>query len=149
MFSVDGEPWPFSLHGTGTEDYFNQSWSPDEHFLHPYFGTARAPGRLNDSPRFGWMGRTHCYRFHLEDPVRFQASLRASIEHGHANCLTLELASVAYWYQTLPSRPFPALPAAADRVPLPEITPVDVHCWRERWRQAMGGGLQFGRVERR
>src|SRR5579859_1964069 len=45
MFSVDGEPWPFSAHGTGTEDYFNQAWGPDEHFLHPYFGTARAPGR--------------------------------------------------------------------------------------------------------
>lgn len=103
MFLVDGEPWPGSAHGTGTEDYFNQSWCPDEHYLHPYFGTARAPGRDNDSPRFGWLGRTHVYRFHLEDPIRFKKSLRASIEHGHANCLTLELASVAYWYQTLPS----------------------------------------------
>lgn len=149
MFSVDGEPWPFSLHGTGTEDYFNQSWSPDEHYLHPYFGTGRAPGRLNDSPRFGWLGRTHCYRFHLEDPVRFKKSLRASIEHGHANCLTLEIASVAYWYQTLPSKPFPALPSAEERVPLPEISVVDVHCWRETWRQSKGGGLQFGRVERK
>lgn len=148
MFCIDGEPWPFSLHGTGTEDYFNQSWSPDEHFLHPYFGTARAPGRCNDSPLFGWLGRTHCYRFHIEDPIRFRKSLRASIEHGHANCLTLEIASVAYWYQTLPSRPFPPLPAADQRQPLPEMTPVDVHCWRERWRQEMGGGLQFGNVKR-
>lgn len=139
MFLVDGEAWPGSAHGTGTEDYFNQSWCPDEHYCHPYFGTARAPGRLNDSPRFGWLGRTHVYRFHVEDPIRFKKSLRASIEHGHANCLTLEIASVAYWYQTLPSRPFPPLPSAADRAPCPEIGVVDVHRWRDTWRQGRSG----------
>jgi hypothetical protein len=144
MFLVDGEPWPGSAHGTGTEDYFNQSWCPDEHYCHPYFGTARAPGRLNDSPRFGWLGRTHVYRFHLDDPIRFKQSLRASIEHGHANVLTLELASVAYWYQTLPSKPFPPLPSAADRVPRPEIGVVEIHRQRDAWRQAMGGGQLWG-----
>lgn len=144
MFLVDGEPWPGSAHGTGTEDYFNQSWCPDEHYLHPYFGTARAPGRLNDSPRFGWLGRTHVYRFHLEDPIRFAKSLRASIEHGHANCLTLELASVAYWYQTLPSAPFPTLPGVEARQPRPELSTVDVHRWRDAWRREMGGGALWG-----
>jgi len=144
MFLVDGEPWPGSAHGTGTEDYFNQSWCPDEHFLHPYFGAARSPGRLNDSPRFGWLGRTHLYRFHLEDPIRFKKSLRASIEHGHANCLTLELASVAYWYQALPSKPLPPLPLAEQRVPMPEIGTVDVHRWRDAWRKARGGGKLWG-----
>jgi hypothetical protein len=144
MFLVDGEPWPGSAHGTGTEDYFNQSWCPDEHYLHPYFGTARAPGRDNDSPRFGWLGRTHVYRFHLEDPVRFRRSLRASIEHGHANCLTLELASVAYWYQTLPSRPFPPLPSAEERLPRKELSVVDFHRMRDAWRQSRGGGKLWG-----
>ncbi len=142
MFLVDGEAWPGSAHGTGTEDYFNQSWCPDEHYCHPYFGTARAPGRLNDSARCGWLGRTHVYRFHLEDPIRFKKSLRASIEHGHANCLTLELSSVAYWYQTLPSKPFPTLPSAEARQPRPEIGTVDMHRWRDTWRKAhCGGGL--------
>ncbi len=144
MFLVDGEPWPGSAHGTGTEDYFNQSWCPDEHYLHPYFGTARAPGRLNDSPRFGWLGRTHVYRFHLEDPIRFKKSLRASIEHGHANCLTLDLASVAYWYQTLPSKPFPPLPSAAEREGMPEVSAVDVHRQRDVWRKSKGGGDVWG-----
>jgi len=139
MFLVDGEPWPGSAHGTGTEDYFNQSWCPDEKYLHPYFGTARAPGRENDSPRFGWLGRTHVYRFHLEDPIRFTKSLSASIEHGHANCLTLDLASVAYWYQTLPSAPFLPLPDRASRVPRPEIGVVDVHRWRDCWRSHREG----------
>jgi hypothetical protein len=144
MFLVDGEPWPGSAHGTGTEDYFNQSWSPDEHFLHPYFGTARAPGRLNDDPLFGWHGRTHCYRFHMEDPIRFKQSLRASIEAGHANVLTLEIASVAYWYQKLPGKPFPPLPPAEERKPLPLITTVDIHRWRDAWREKMGGGRLWG-----
>ena len=144
MFLVDGEPWPGSAHGTGTEDYFNQSWCPDENYQHPYFGTARAPGRDNDSPRFGWLGRTHVYRFHFEDPIRFNKSLRASIEHGHANCLTLELASVAYWYQSLPSAPFPPLPTAEERKPMPEIGVVEMHRWRDEWRKARGGGKLFG-----
>lgn len=144
MFMVDGEAWPGSAHGTGTEDYFNQSWSPDEHYLHPYFGTARAPGRHNDDARFGWLGKTHCYRFHMEDPIRFKKSLRASIEAGHANVLTLEMASVAYWYQTLPSKPFPTLAPAADRVPRPDIGVVDVHRWRDAWRQSKGGGKLWG-----
>jgi hypothetical protein len=144
MFLVDGESWPGSAHGTGTEDYFNQSWCPDEHYLHPYFGTARAPGRLNDSSRFGWIGRTHLYRFHLEDPIRFKKSLRASIEHGHANCLTLELASVAYWYQTLPSKVFPPLPTPEARKPLPEIGVVEIHRWRDAWRAARGEGTRWG-----
>lgn len=143
MFLIDGEPWP-GLHGTGTEDYFNQSWCPDEIYQHPYFGTARAPGRENTEGRFGWIGRTHCYRFHIEDPIRFQKSLEASIEHGHANCLTLSLATVAYWYQTLPSLPFPPLPSAADRKPMPEIGVIEMHRWRDAWRQSKGGGKLWG-----
>ena len=144
MFLIDGEQWPGSLHGTGTEDYFNQSWCPDEHYCHPYFGIAYAPGRNNDDPRFGWIGKTHNYRFHIEDPVRFKKSLRASIEHGHANCLTLGLSSVAYWYQTMPTKPFPALPSAEDRKPLQEIGVVEIHRWRKAWRQSKGGGDLWG-----
>ncbi len=144
MFLVDGEAWPGSAHGTGTEDYFNQSWCPDEHYCHPYFGTAYAPGRNNNDPRFGWLGRTHCFRFHLEDPIRFTRSLRASIEHGHANCLTLDLASVAYWYQTLPSKPFPQLPNSVSRIPRRQVDVVAVHRWRKEWRDAAPAGEKYG-----
>lgn len=144
MFLVDGEPWPGSAHGTGTEDYFNQSWCPDEHYCHPYFGTAYAPGRENNDPRFGWLGHTHVYRFHLEDPIRFSKSLRASIEHGHGNCLSLDLASVAYWYQTLPSKPFGPLPSVEARRPRGALGAVDFHRQRDVWRQSKGGGALFG-----
>jgi len=138
MFLIDGEEWPGSLHGTGTEDYFNGSWCPKEVYQHPYFGWAKVGSDT------GWLGRTHLYRFHLEDPVIFQKSIRASIEHGHANVLTLDLASVAYWYQTLPSKLFPLMPPKKDRQPLPDIDVTDIHRWRHAWRVARGGGKLWG-----
>jgi hypothetical protein len=138
MFLIDGEPWPGSLHGTGTEDYFGGSWCPDEIYQHPYFGYARVDGQT------GFLGRTHCYRFHLEDPIFFEKSLRASIEHGHANSLTLDLATVAYWYQTEPHKPFPAFPPKEARRPMPGIGPVDIHRWRDAWRREQGGGPLWG-----
>ena len=72
----------------------------------PYFGYAR----VNES--FGWLGRTHVYRFHISDPIYFNKSLKFTIEHGHNNCLTLDLASVAYWYQQAPAAELPPLPDA-------------------------------------
>ncbi|MBB6733438.1 glycoside hydrolase family 172 protein [Cohnella zeiphila] len=143
MWLVDGEDWPGSLHGTGTEDFFNSSWCPNEVYLHPYFGYARVP----DKP--GWMGRTHCYRFMLEDPVYFEKSLRASIEHGHDNNLTLDLCTVSYWYQMEPHKVFPAFPSKEKRQNMPEITMRDVHLWRHEWRQALGGGTRLWGNERK
>ncbi|HVO12043.1 MAG TPA: glycoside hydrolase family 172 protein [Vicinamibacteria bacterium] len=137
MFFIDGERWPPSLHGTGTEDYFNGSWSPNTLFQHPYYGYARVNGGT------GWLGRTHVYRFHLSDPVYFDKSLRFSIEHGHNNNLTLDLSSVAYWYQTEPHQPFPPFPSRASRKPMPVINEVDIHLWRDAWRKAHGSGPQL------
>ena len=132
MFFIDGERWPSSLHGTGTEDYFNTSWSPNVLFQHPYFGYARV------NTGSGWLGRTHVYRFHLSDPVYFDRSLRFSIEHGHDNNLTLDLSTVAYWYQAEPHKKFPAFPSREARKPKPRIGEVDMHLWRHEWRKARG-----------
>jgi hypothetical protein len=143
MFVIDGEPWPPRLHGTGTEDYFNGSWCPrTEPFQHPYFGYAR----LNNN--IGWLGRTHCYRFHIEDPVPFNKSIRVSIEHGHANCLTLDLCTVAYWYQAEPHRPLPPIPPKAKRQNMPEIRINEIHLWRDAWRKSLGGGTLWGHEKR-
>jgi len=132
MWLIDGEPWPGSLHGTGTEDFFNTSWSPNEVYMHPYFGYARVPNT------FGWMGRTHAYRFLLEDPIRFGRSIRGSIEHGHANVLTLDMSSVVYWYQVEPHKAWRPLPPVEERAKnMPSIGVVEVHRWRHEWRQAM------------
>lgn len=136
MIFIDGEPTP-ALHGTGTEDYFNTSWCPKTLFTHPYFGYAR----VNDD--VGWLGRTHVYRFHISDPVYFEKSLKFTIEHGHNNCLTLDLASVAYWYQAPPLTKLPAIPDKASRAPKRFIQPADIHKWRNEWRKSHGGGAQL------
>jgi len=138
MFFIDGEPWPPSLHGTGTEDYFNSSYCPKTVYCHPYFGYARVNNNI------GWLGRTHCYRFHIEEPVIFQKTLRGSIETGHADCLTLDLATVAYWYQSEPHKAFGPFPDRKGRANMPEIGPVDIHRWRAAWRELQGGGKLWG-----
>ena len=32
-----------------------------------------------------WGGRVSYYRFHIEDPIMFEESIKVTIEHGHAN----------------------------------------------------------------
>ncbi len=138
MFFIDGEEWPPELHGTGTEDFFNTSWSPKEVFMHPYFGYPR----VNDD--IGWMGRTHVYRFLIESPIAFDKSLLATIEHGHANNLTLDLVTVAYWYQIEPHKKFPEILPVDKRQNMDPIRHVDIHRWRDAWRKMMGEGKLWG-----
>ncbi|MCC6310296.1 MAG: DUF2961 domain-containing protein [Trueperaceae bacterium] len=104
------DQWPPTLHGTGTEDYFNTAWCPTEEYAAPYHGIIAAGGP-------NWTDPVTLYRFHIEDPVVFKRNIRVSIEHGHKNRRSDELSSVAFWYQAEPHLPFPAFPAAADRLP--------------------------------
>jgi hypothetical protein len=67
-----------------------------------------------------WGGKWSHYRFHIEDPVRFQKSIRVTIEHGHNNHRSDDWSSTAYWYQTEPHQEFPPLPPVAERLPLPD-----------------------------
>jgi hypothetical protein len=130
MWFIDGETMP-SLIGTGTEDFFNTSWCPKEKFSHPYFGYPR----VNDD--IGWLGRTHIYRFFINDPVFFEAGLKGTIEHGHNNNLTLDLATVAYWYQSEASS-LPASPTKEMRKLKPFIGVNEIHKWRHEWRKNKG-----------
>ena len=60
------------------------------------------------------------YRFHVEDPIRFERSLRVTIEPGHANALANDVSSTAYWYQRGRREPLPALPPVEARLPRPD-----------------------------
>lgn len=116
MIFVDGEAFPPSLHGTGTEDYFGAAWGlPSGAYSGPYHGVSLAGP--TEGP-LAYSGKWTLYRFHIEDPVNFQNSIRVSIEHGHANCHSSDYSSVAYWYQAEPHLPFPPVPPARDRLPL-------------------------------
>ena len=141
LIIIDGEPKK-ALRGTGTEDFFNTSWCPASIFTHPYYGYARV-NRDN-----GWLGRTHAYRFFIADPIYFNTSLKGSIEHGHNNNLTLDLSSVAYWYQS-EAHELPAAPTKADRAPKPFIRDQDMHRWRHEWRKNFGNGSKLWGNERK
>jgi len=110
MFFVDGEKLP-SINGTGSEDYFLGAWDFGDHpFSYALFG---APVK---GPEFAG-SRSSVYRFHLDSPIPFTKSLRATIEHGHANHRSDNFYSVAYWYQTEPHAVFPPLPPVDQRLP--------------------------------
>ena len=56
------------------------------------------------------------YRWHIPDPIYFDSSLKVTIQalgwrsEGRYLPLQDDIASVAYWYQTLPTVEFPPLP---------------------------------------
>ena len=114
MFFIDGAATPTNV-GTGSEDYFLGAWGfAGGSFAYPLYG---AP--VVDKEVAG--ARQSVYRFHLDSPVPFTKSMRATIEHGHANHRSDNYYSVAYWYQAEPHEPFPALPPMEDRVPTLEV----------------------------
>ena len=129
FFLDDDEEFP-TICGTGTEDYFCGSYNFDttkEHgdqnhrdknggykeFTTPYAGlpqVIRPDGLYESQTRFGM------YRWHIMDPIRFERRLRVTIQalgwrSRIYQPLQDDIASVAYWYQSLPCSPFPVLPA--------------------------------------
>jgi hypothetical protein len=110
MFFVDGEKTP-SINGTGSEDYFLGAWDFGGHpFAYGLFGAPVVGQEIAG-------GRSSVYRFHLDSPIPFTKSLRATIEHGHANHRSDNYFSVAYWYQAEPHATFPVLPSLEQRIP--------------------------------
>jgi hypothetical protein len=110
MFFVDGEKLP-SINGTGSEDYFLGAWDFGDHpFSYALFGAPVKGAEVAGA-------RSSVYRFHLDSPIPFTKSLRATIEHGHANHRSDNFFSVAYWYQNEPHAAFPPLPPVEQRIP--------------------------------
>jgi hypothetical protein len=116
-FYMDGDTEFPTICGTGTEDYFCGSYNFDvdgyREFTTPYAGlpqVIRPDGVYQSQQRFGM------YRWHIMDPIRFDQNLRITIQAlgwrsgGRYLPLQDDISSVAYWYQTLPSAPFPELP---------------------------------------
>lgn len=124
-FFLDGDQNP-TICGTGTEDYFGGAWcfndaahgtAPDVRpgyvaYSTPYSGFNIVPpdGHERAQTRF------NMYRWHILDPIRFQENLRVTMQAigwrsgGRYLPLQDDLSSVTYWYQTLPTAPFPVLP---------------------------------------
>jgi len=119
-FYMDGDSEFPTICGTGTEDYFCGSYNFENQQIHAYqaFSTPyaglhqilRPDGLYQSQQCFGM------YRWHIVDPIRFERDLRVTIqalgwrEDGRYLPLQDDIASVAYWYQTLPTSTFPKLP---------------------------------------
>jgi hypothetical protein len=119
-FFMDGDKEFPTICGTGTEDYFcgsynfeNQVTKQYQEFTTPYAGlhqVIRPDGVYQSQTRFGM------YRWHVMDPIRFKKDLKVTIQalgwrsYGRYLPLQDDIASVAYWYQTLPTAKLPELP---------------------------------------
>ena len=88
---VDDEAQP-SLFGTGSEDYYNYSWSSPDIFVFPYCGQPR-----NDGP--GNRGFVTNYRWHVLDPLPFKRNMRFYMElYSHERTPGLSYARIGYHY---------------------------------------------------
>jgi hypothetical protein len=88
---VDGESGP-STFGTGSEDYFNYSWSRPDLFAHPYCGQP-----LDSGPDTA--GYVSNHRFQVLDSIPFEKSLAFLMElWSHNRTPGLSYARIAYHY---------------------------------------------------
>ena len=88
---VDGESIP-STFGTGSEDYFNYSWSRPDLFDHPYCGQP-----LDSGPDTS--GYVSNHRFQFLDAIPFEQSIAVLMElWSHNRTPGLSYARIAYHY---------------------------------------------------
>ncbi|WP_066196241.1 MULTISPECIES: glycoside hydrolase family 172 protein [Gracilibacillus] len=134
-FFLDGDGKYPTICGTGTEDYIGSAWGLEE-IITPYQGVPLADENT---------GLYSIYRFHVTDPIYFQEDLKVTVQQiaygssGKAKehfgeeyrgyraagppsdndfayfDLSDDYCSTAYWYQSLPTAPFPALPSKTER----------------------------------
>jgi hypothetical protein len=82
---IDGMRFP-SIHGTGTEDFFNGGW----YFIGGTFSLPTHGASLEP----GGNGPLNAYRFFLNDAIPFSSSILARIQHRQGS----PYSSVAYYY---------------------------------------------------
>jgi len=107
---IDGDEKP-TLNGTGSEDYFCGAWCYGDAFSNLYFG---CPLRGEHKKDALW----NVYRYHIEDPIPFEKSIKVTIESVHdysTKYETDDYYSVAYWYQSEPHIEFGKIPPVAER----------------------------------
>lgn len=117
---IDSNEYP-SINYTGTEDYFGGSyaWGYDaelgryQSFSGQYVGMYAVIG--DDKSRYNSQPRFMAYRWHIADPIHFSSDFRMTLQnlgnfaYGQRSRRD-DYATVAYWYQTLPSVPLKPLP---------------------------------------
>jgi hypothetical protein len=126
-FFMDGDENYPTICGTGTEDYFCGSYDFDtrkkndagvEEVNYTPFSTAYAGLHqvIKGDGHYGIAQRFGLYRWHINDPIRFEKDLKVTIQAlgwrsgGRYLLLQDDISSVVFWYQTEPHAVFPKLP---------------------------------------
>ena len=91
---VDKDTFP-SFFGTGSEDYFNYSWSSSRIFSYPYCGQPR-----NDGP--GNRGYVSNYRWHISDDIPFNEKISFYMELWHHGVVADFSYGRIVWFYALP-----------------------------------------------
>ena len=115
-FYMDGDEYP-TICGTGTEDYFlgAYDWDVGGEYR-PYNSLYAGMYYVRPAHHYDNQMRFSMYRWHVPDPIRFDSDLKVTIqdlgwyEDGLYKPRRDDIYTVAYWYQTLPTAPFPKLP---------------------------------------
>jgi hypothetical protein len=97
QFTCDGE---LRIHGTGTEDGFNCGW-----YAVP--GRLNGPGAtpLSGFPVYRKDGERNvavAFRWYLTDPVPYEKSIDAELEHGGVNDVNANYRTAAFFYDAAP-----------------------------------------------
>jgi hypothetical protein len=97
QFTCDGD---LRIHGTGTEDGFNCGW-----YAVP--GRLNGPGAtpLSGFPVYRKDGQRNvavAFRWYLTDPVPYEKSLAAELEHGGVNDVNANYRTAAFFYDAAP-----------------------------------------------
>ncbi|HPN35700.1 MAG TPA: DUF2961 domain-containing protein [bacterium] len=119
MVFIDGETYPPSIHGTGTEEIFGGGACPSQEYTGPYTGFHCVENRSG----YAHHGTNGMYRFYLTDPIRFKKSIAVTLEHGHQNDKANDYSSVAFWYQLGINRNLNKLPPLAERMSAALVAP--------------------------
>ena len=119
-FFIDGDREYPTICGTGTEDYFCGAYCFEDpvnrkhyaQFSTPYAGMHQV---ITPGEWFAGQLRFGLYRWHILDPVYFDQDIKVTMQAlgwrdgGKYLPMQDDIASVAFWYQTLPHAKFPAL----------------------------------------
>jgi hypothetical protein len=119
-FYLDGDGEYPTICGTGTEDYFCGSYDFEDPYTRDRYVSFSTPytgfHEIKRDELYKCQKRFGMYRWHITDPIRFDTDLKVTIQalgwrEGRRYLpLQDDIASTAFWYQTLPAAPFPALP---------------------------------------
>ena len=121
-FYMDGDTDFPTICGTGTEDYFGGACNWDVNgkyttYSAPFMGMYQV---IQPDGLYASQQRFSMYRWHIMDPIRFERDLKVTIQdlgwrrEGRYLVRQDDMASVAFWYQTLPTAPLMELPSVND-----------------------------------